>query len=43
MDKDNQKSTIKQILSPVLEKGHHQTTHQILLIAQGIQKLSTHQ
>ena len=41
MDKDNQQITIKWILSPVLEKGHHQTIHQILQIAQGIQKLST--
>ena len=43
MDKDNKQIAIKWTLSLVLEKSHHQTTHQILQIAKGIQKLSAHQ
>ena len=41
MDKDNQHITIICLLSSSLEKSCCQTSHQIIQIGQGIQKLST--
>ena len=43
MDKDNKHITIKWLLSSTLEKAFCQTSHQIIQIGQGIQKLLTHQ